>query len=47
MLIKVENIDEITITSNRELKPEIQFQKLSSLKVGLFAFGSEIIDGKI
>jgi hypothetical protein len=44
---KVENLKEITITSNRELNSKIQFTKLSSLKKGIHSFGSELVNGKI
>ncbi|WP_346856813.1 kelch repeat-containing protein [uncultured Draconibacterium sp.] len=44
---KVESISEITVTSNKVLKPEIEFHQLSSLNEGLYAFGSLLLNGNI
>ncbi len=44
---KVENLDEVKITSKKILKPTIQFKKLPSLEKGIHSFGSVLIDDKI
>ncbi|WP_462317587.1 Kelch repeat-containing protein [Marinilabilia sp.] len=44
---KVESISEVEVRSNRVLKPTIEYQELSPMKTGVFAFGTGLIDGKI
>ncbi|UOB18933.1 Kelch repeat-containing protein [Abyssalbus ytuae] len=44
---KTENLNEVTVTSKRELKSTIPYKKLSSLKKGIYCFGSTLIDNKI
>ncbi len=45
--IDVHNLEKISIFSNKKLKPRIRFNKLNSLKKGLYSFGSLINDNKI
>ncbi|HAG16877.1 MAG TPA: galactose oxidase [Bacteroidales bacterium] len=40
-------LNEVTITSNRQLKQQIEFKKLAPLKGGLYSFGSVLIENKI
>ncbi|WP_271782531.1 carboxypeptidase-like regulatory domain-containing protein [Aquimarina algiphila] len=42
-----EKLNEVTLISDKKLKPKIQFTKLASLKSGLYSFGSLLIDNKI
>lgn len=44
---KVENLDEVTLTSNKKLKPRLSFNKLSPLKKAIAGFGSILIGSKI
>ncbi len=44
---KTEHLNEVTISSQKELKNQIPFKKLSSLKKGVYNFGSELIENKI
>ena len=44
---KTENLDEVTVTSIRELKSKIPYKKLSALKNGIYNFGSALIDNKL
>lgn len=44
---KTEHLDEVTVTSKRQLKPEITFKKLSPLIKGVYNFDSAIIGDKI
>ena len=44
---KTENLNEITITSKRELQSEISYKKLTQLKKGAYNFGSTLIGNKI
>lgn len=43
----IEKLKEVTVTSNKKLKPKIHFNKLSSLKGGLHSFGSSLNGDKI
>jgi len=45
--INLQNLEKITVFSNKKLKPKIYFNKLNSLKKGLYSFGSLIINDKI
>ncbi len=47
LLENIEELDPVTIISNKELKSKIHYTKLSSLKGGLFSFGSTLIGDKI
>ncbi|WP_271765559.1 carboxypeptidase-like regulatory domain-containing protein [Aquimarina algiphila] len=42
-----EKLNEVTLISDKKLKPKIQFTKLTSLQRGLHSFGSLLIDNKI
>ena len=44
---KTEYLNEITVYNQNELKNQIPFKKLSSLKKGVYNFGSELIESKI
>ena len=44
---KTEQLKEITLLTNRKLKKEIRFRKLSSLRRGVHSFDSKLIDDKI
>lgn len=44
---KTEHLNEITVSNQVELKNQIPFKKLSSLKKGVYNFGSELIENKI
>lgn len=44
---KFENIKEITLNNNRQLKPYLHYKKLPFIKGGLFSFGSTIVNDKI
>lgn len=44
---KTEQLNEVTISNQKELKNQIPFKKLSSLKKGVYNFGSELIENKI
>jgi len=43
----IEPLNQVTITPNDKLKSKIHYNKLSSLKGGLFSFGSALIEDKI
>ncbi|MEN2415256.1 Kelch repeat-containing protein [Flavobacterium mesophilum] len=43
----IQNLSEVTIAQNKKLKPQLSFNKLSSLKDPIFSFGSFVKDGKI
>lgn len=44
---EIENLKETTVYSHKNLKGKISFTKLSTLKKGIYSFGSVLIDGKI
>ena len=44
---KTEHLNEVTVSNQVELKNQIPFKKLSSLKKGVYNFGSELIENKI
>lgn len=44
---KIEHLNEVIVTKKRDLKNQIPFTKLSSLKKGVSNFGSELINDKI
>ncbi|WP_405414851.1 kelch repeat-containing protein [Maribacter sp. Asnod1-A12] len=44
---KTEHLDEVTVSNQVELKNQIPFKKLSSLKKGVYNFSSELIENKI
>lgn len=44
---KTEQLKKVTIHSNKKLKKEISFRKLSRLKKGIHSFGSVLVDDKI
>lgn len=44
---KTEQLNEVTVSYQNELKNQIPFKRLSSLKKGVYNFGSELIESKI
>ncbi|EDP72611.1 hypothetical protein FBALC1_15957 [Flavobacteriales bacterium ALC-1] len=44
---KLETLNEVVVNSPEKLNPKIKFKKLSSLKSGVFAFGSQVIGNNI
>lgn len=44
---KIENLNEVSIISNKKLKSKLAFKKLNSLKKGLYGFGTTIINDRI
>ncbi len=44
---KRENLDEVIVNSSKILNNEIRFKKLASLKLGVFAFGSQVVGNYI
>ncbi|PKQ43798.1 Kelch repeat-containing protein [Confluentibacter flavum] len=44
---KTENLEEITITSNQNLKPKLSYNNLSPLIKGVYNFGSTLVANKI
>lgn len=44
---KIENLDQVTVTSIRELKSKMPYRKLASLKNGIYNFGSALIGNKL
>ena len=47
LLKKVEDLDEVTLLSNKKLKPRLPYNNLSPLKKAIAGFGSTLIDDKI
>ncbi len=43
----LQNLEKVTVFSNKKLKPRIHFNKLKPLKKGLYSFGSLMINNKI
>ena len=44
---KIENLNEVIVRSNKQLKAKISYKKLASLRLGLHSFASTLIDSKI
>ncbi|HMC01740.1 MAG TPA: carboxypeptidase-like regulatory domain-containing protein [Flavobacteriaceae bacterium] len=44
---KIENLEQVVLTSNKTLNPKLHFKKLSSLDYGLHSFASALVDSKI
>lgn len=47
LIASEEKLGEVKISSKIKLQPRLKFEKLANMKKSLFAFGSEIINGKI